>query len=345
MIKAGIVGVSGYGGVELFHILSNHPDVEITAISSRSYAGKKIGEVYPHLINYDITCKEYTPDEIAELCDVIFTAVPHGGPGMEFAAAGKKAGKKVIDLSADFRLKDLSIYEEWYKTKHMFPEFLNEAVYGLPELYREKIKKTWLIANPGCYTTSAILSLCPIIKEKIIDETSIIVDAKSGTSGAGRTLKQNLHFSELDASFQAYSIPKHRHCPEIEQEISNFSDNKIKITFTPHLVPMVRGILSVSYAKLIKKISQDDLVEIYKNIYKDEPFVRILTTHLPNTKFVSNTNYIDIAVKIDDRTDRVIIISAIDNLIKGASGQAVQNMNIMFGLNEKNGLNLKCAYP
>jgi N-acetyl-gamma-glutamyl-phosphate reductase len=345
LIKVSIVGVSGYGGIELFHILNLHPEVEIAAISSRTYAGQKLGQIYPHLSHIDIECKEYSPEELAETSDVVFTSVPHGGPAIKYAMPIKKSGKKFIDLSADFRLKDINIYEHWYKCKHTNPELLKEAVYGLPELHREEIKKAWLIGNPGCYTTNAILSLYPLIKNKLINEKSIIVDAKSGVSGAGRTAKPHLHFPELDESFQAYGVANHRHTPEIEQELSLFSENEVILTFVPHLVPMVRGILNVSYGELIKDVSLDELYNIYTEIYKPHPFVRILKETLPNTKFVAGTNFIDIAIKKDERTNKVIIISALDNLIKGASGQAVHNMNLMFGFKETLGLDFKPLFP
>ncbi|MCK4796865.1 MAG: N-acetyl-gamma-glutamyl-phosphate reductase [Spirochaetes bacterium] len=348
MIKAGIVGVSGYSGIELFHILSMHPDVEIIAISSRTYDGEKLGEIYPHLSHIDKICKEYSPEELADLCDVIFTAVPHGGPAMEYAIPIKQANKKLIDLSADFRIKDKEIYEAWYNVEHTQSKLLTEAVYGLPELHREEIKKAWLIANPGCYTTAAILSIAPLIKNEIIDESSIIIDAKSGASGAGRKIKQNLHFPELDEGIQAYAVGKHRHIPEIEQELTLLAKKNVSITFVPHLVPMIRGILSVSYLNVKmgrNRLLQEEIIEVYKNFYHTHPFVRVLGRNLPNTKYTAGTNYIDIAIQTDEKNNRIIILSAIDNLIKGASGQAVQNMNLAFGLKEDTGLKFKPIYP
>jgi N-acetyl-gamma-glutamyl-phosphate reductase len=346
LIKVGIVGVSGYSGIELFHILLNHPNAEITAVSSQTHNGQEIGRIYPHLSNIKITCKDYSAVELADLCDVVFTAVPHGETSMNYAKPLKKAGKKFIDLSADFRIKDKGIYEKWYKVSHTANELLAESVYGLPELHKNDIKKAWLIANPGCYTTAAILSVAPLLKEDLIDGMSIIIDSKSGTSGAGRKLKQNLHFSELDEGFRAYSIAgSHRHIPEIEQELNLLSKKPVKITFTPHLLPIVRGILNVSYANLTVPATHKQLINLYKEFYAEEPFVRILEHELPDTKFVRGTNYIDISVNIDERTNRVIAVSSIDNLVKGASGQAVQNMNLAFGLDEKTGLNLKPLYP
>lgn len=346
LIKAGIVGVSGYSGIELFHILSAHPDVKITALSSRTHNGEQLGKIYPHLaFDHNMTCKDYSPEELADICDVVFTAVPHGGPAMDYALPIKKAGKKMIDLSADFRIKDKEVYEKWYQTKHKNSDILNEAIYGLPEIYKEDIKKAWLVANPGCYTTAAILSLIPLLKEGLIDTSTIIIDAKSGVSGAGRKPKKTFHFPEIAESFQAYSIEGHRHIPEIEQELSFISKSPITITFIPHLIPIIRGILSVSYAKLNKKVSKGSLLDIYNQHYHNQPFVRIIGDHLPNTKHVAGTNYIDITASVDERNNRVIIISAIDNLIKGASGQAVQNMNLMFGLKEDTGLKIRPMFP
>jgi N-acetyl-gamma-glutamyl-phosphate reductase len=344
LIKASIVGISGYGGIELFRILSGHPEVKIVSIYSESNKGQKIGTLYPQFSHADYICDDKTPDEIAEMSDVIFAAVPHGGASIPYVKSAKKYGKKIIDLSAEFRLKDKNIYEEWYEGKHEAVDLLKEAVYGLPELHKEEIKKAWLIGNPGCYTTAGILSNSPLLKEKIIDTKSIIIDSKSGTSGAGKKPKQNLHFSELDEGFCAYSVPRHRHTPEIEQELSFMADESIIITFTPHLVPMIRGILSVSYSTPVKKITEKDLYDIYKDFYSKAPFVRIVE-NLPNTKYVTGSNFIDICLKIDERTGRIIVVSALDNLIKGASGQAVHNMNLMFGLKETSGLEFVGVYP
>lgn len=344
MIKAGIVGVSGYGGIELFHILTNHPEVEIVAISSRTYAGQKLNTVFPHLAHIDIVCDQYSPEELADMCDVVFTAVPHGGAAMEYAPPVKKRGKIFIDLSSDFRLKDKDLYESWYKVDHKVPELLSEAVYGLTELHRDEIKDAWLLATPGCYPTCSILAIYPVLQAGFIDHKGIIIDAKSGTSGAGRTLKQMLHFSELDGSFQAYAVAEHRHTPEIEQELGLAKPNT-SITFVPHLVPMVRGILSVSYTTLTKTIRESELIELYRRFYQDSPFVRILDDHLPNTKYVRGSNFIDIGFKIDEKNKRLMIISAIDNVIKGTSGMAVQNLNLAHGLDETTGLNFKLMFP
>ena len=277
MIKAGIVGVTGYSGIELFHILNIHPEVEITVIKSHTYNGKQLSSIYPHLTHLDIVCKDYSSTEMAELCDVVFTAVPHGGASFEYAQAVKKAGKKLIDLSADFRLKNSDVYEKWYGAKHSLQELLKEAVYGLPELHRDEIKNAWLIANPGCYTTCSILACAPLMNEDFIDASSIIVDAKSGASGAGRKLKENFQFSEMDESFSAYNIAgDHRHTPEIEQELSFCAGKEIIITFTPHLVAMVRGILAATYINVKKQVELKKIVEKFKKFYNTHPFVRIL---------------------------------------------------------------------
>jgi len=344
LIKASIVGISGYGGIELFRILNNHPEVKIVSIFSESNKGQKLGTLYPQFSHIEMYCTDKTPDDIVKESDVIFAAVPHGGASLEYAKSAKKYGKKIIDLSAEFRLKDKNVYEEWYNEKYEAEDLLKDAVYGLPELHKNDIKKAWLIANPGCYTTAGILANAPLLKEKIIDSKSIIIDSKSGVSGAGKKPKDNLHFPELDEGFCAYSVPKHRHTPEIEQELSFISGEDIKITFTPHLVPMVRGILSVSYSTMTKKTGIKDIYDIYRNFYKNEPFVRVVES-LPNTKHVAGSNFVDISIKLDERTGRVIVISALDNLIKGASGQAVQNMNLMYNLPETTGLNFVGVYP
>ncbi len=345
MIKAGIVGITGYAGVELFRILTKHPEVEIAVVGSQSSTGEKLGTFYPHLSNFDISSVNTDPNELAKTCDVIFTATPHGGASAPYIEPAKKLGKKIIDLSADFRLTNLAVYEEWYKEKNHCPDIAKEAVYGLPELHKDNIKKAWLVANPGCYTTASILANYPLLHYGLIEEDSIIVDAKSGVSGAGRKIKQNLHYSEMEGGISAYSIASHRHTPEIEQELSIAAGKEIKITFTPHLTPMIRGILATSYSTAKKEVDLSKIVEMYKDFYKDSPFVRIAEGYLPCTKFTSGTNYIDISVNFDRRTRRMVVVSSLDNMIKGASGQAVQNMNLMFGLEETLGLDFIALYP
>lgn len=340
MIKAGIIGATGYAGQELIRLLYNHSNVEIIHLSSHSYSGMKLSKVYPNFTGiFDKELAGLNAQQMADDCDVIFFALPHGlAAGQISEDLLKKV--KIIDLGADFRLKDKEVYESWYKVKHQAPLFLDEAVYGLCELNREQIKKARIVANPGCYTSCSILSLIPLVDKKVIDNSTIIIDAKSGLSGAGRSLSLPTHFAEINESFMAYGIGTHRHTPEIEQELSNIAGNEIVLSFTPHLVPMNRGILTTAYASLIKDIKSQGLIELYEEYYKDEKFIRIYRNEsLPETRFVRNSNHVDIGIKTDPRTSRVIIVAAIDNLIKGASGQAVQNMNLMFGLSEDEGLN------
>lgn len=328
MINVAIIGAKGYAGEELIKILSKHPKVKITVLSDKMDGHpKNICEVYPYLKDkLDVFCEDIDEKKIAENADVIFTALPHS-VSMEIVSKFITLGKKVIDLSADFRLKDPAVYEKWYKTKHTNSELLEKAVYGLCELYRKKIKKAKLLANPGCYPTSIILGCYPALKEKIVKKKGIIIDSKSGYSGGGREFVKNYK----EPNCYAYQVGGiHRHIPEIEQEL------KCQITFTAHIIPQERGMLSTIYLKLKKEISLADVIAVYKKYYALEPFVRIVETAM--TKNVVNTNYCDIAINIDGRTNNLLITSAIDNLIKGAAGQAVQNMNIMFGIDETEGL-------
>ncbi len=344
MFSIAICGGSGYTGVELLRLLLAHPDVEIKAITSEKSAGKKIGELFPHL--KDISNLVFEPlekEKIRDKAEVFFLALPHG-TSQEVADYLVKNGKRVIDLSADYRLKDPMVYEEWYKTPHRFMESLSKAVYGLPELYREKIKNATLVANPGCYPTGAILALYPAIKKGLIDENSLVIDSKSGVSGAGRKAELTYSFCEINESFRAYGITTHRHTPEIEQILSEISGNVIKVNFTPHLIPLNRGILTTAYARLKKDISEDEVVNLYRDAYRNEPFVRI-SDILPDTKFVKGTNFCDIKPVINKRTKTFIVVSAIDNLVKGAAGQAVQNMNIMLGIEETKALKGVSLFP
>jgi len=339
MINAGIIGATGYAGQELIRLLYNHPDVNIVYLSSHSYAGMKLSEVYPNFTGLlDKELVNMNAQQMAEDCDVIFFALPHGLAANQISE--DLLGKvKIIDLGADFRLKDKDVYEDWYKVKHPTPLFLEESVYGLCELNREHIKNARIVANPGCYTTCSITSLAPLAANNLIDLSSIIIDAKSGISGAGRSLNLPTHFAESNESFKAYGVGTHRHTPEIEQELSKIADKDIVLSFTPHLIPMTRGILTTAYATLTSNVSSEKLVDLYRNYYKNEKFIRIYSHgNLPETRFVKNSNFVDIGIKIDPRTNRVIIVGAIDNLIKGAAGQAVQNMNIMFGQKEDEGL-------
>ncbi|MCF8011731.1 MAG: N-acetyl-gamma-glutamyl-phosphate reductase [Clostridiales bacterium] len=346
MIKVGIVGATGYAGAELVRIFSNHPHVRIAALTTQSYSDKPFYEVYPHLYKYvDMACEELDIPALVEKSDVVFTALPHGH-AVPVAEEVVRQGKKFIDIGADFRFTDYKVYEKWYKIAHGSKEMLKQAVYGMPELHREKIKNADIIGNPGCYPTGAILGLAPLMARGTLDPGSLIVDSKSGISGAGRKLSLNTHYSEINDNTRAYGIAAHRHMPEIEQELGQLFGKEISLIFTPHLVPMTRGILSTMYGYLKEDININDLRGIYANYYKDETFVRLLPPEmLPQTKAVFGSNYCDIGMTVDPRTRRVIVVSAIDNLVKGASGQAVQNMNLMCGLNENTGLEMPAIYP
>ena len=334
MLKVAIVGASGYTGVELIRLLSNHPEVEITAVTSEQSAGKGISSVFPSLTNiFDKTLEHLDADLIAKKADLIFTALPHQ-KAMDVVPHFLKAGKKVIDLSADFRIKDHATYGAWYE-EHKAPELLKEAVYGLPELHREEIKKARLIANPGCYPTSAILALAPLLKNGLVAPETIVIDSKSGVSGAGRSATQDTHFPEVNEGFKAYKVAEHRHTPEIEQELSLLANSPVIVSFTPHLLPVNRGILSTVYASVKKDTDENSIFGIYNEFYGKELFVRVYQKgSFPNINNVRGSNFCDIGIRLDKRTGRVVIISAIDNLVKGASGQAVQNMNIMYGFPE-----------
>ena len=340
MIKAGIIGATGYAGNELVRILTNHPETEIIWYGSKSYEGQNYSDVYRNMTEIaDDTCKGDNIEELAKQADVIFTATPQGYLA-QILTDSVLENTKIIDLSADFRLKDVGIYEEWYKIQHKRPDLIDEAVYGLCEINRDKINQnTRLIANPGCYTTTAILGLYPAVKEGLIDPDTIIVDAKSGTSGAGRGAKTANLFCEVNESIKAYGIGNHRHTPEIEEQLGYACGREIKIIFTPHLVPMQRGILATSYAKLTPGTDEAKIRRVYEQYYKNEKFVRLLEEGVfPETRFTKCSNYLDINFKTEPRTGRLIVVSALDNLIKGAAGQAVQNMNILFGLPESTGL-------
>jgi N-acetyl-gamma-glutamyl-phosphate reductase len=345
MIKVGIYGGSGYTGQELLRLLIGHPDAEVVAITSRKFKGIPVSEVYPVFAGAtDLQFVESSPQELVSSCDVIFLALPHG-EAMAVAPVFVEAGLKVIDLSADFRLKDVSVYESWY-VKHTAPDLLEGAVYGLPELYRDAVKGATLVANPGCYPTGIILGIAPLLKDGCIDPSSIIADSKSGVSGAGRELQFGSLFCEANEGFKAYKVGSHRHTPEIEQELSLIAKRNLVVSFTPHLVPVNRGILSTIYADLNGKISESEIINIYKSFYAGEKFVRICPAGtLPNISSVRGSNFCDIGCVVDGRTERVVIVSAIDNLVKGASGQAVQNMNIMCGLSEDTGLEQISLFP
>lgn len=346
MIKIAICGGSGYTGAELLRILLLHPEVEVTAVTSERSAGKRVTDLYPHLHKYaHLVYENLEKEKVLKKADLFFMALPHGA-SQEAVDYFFKKGKKVIDLSADYRISDAAVYEEWYKTPHNYKTTLKKAVYGLPELYRKRIQKAKLVANPGCYPTSAILGLCPALKKGLLDINSITVDSKSGTSGAGRKADVAFSYCEVNEGFKAYGIGVHRHTPEIEQEISGIAGKSIKINFTPHLVPMDRGMISTIYGKLVKGVDTPGVLAAYKNFYAKEPFVNVLEEgRYPNAKNVRGSNYCEIGLKVNKRTDTLIIVSAIDNLVKGASGQAVQNMNIMMGFDETTGLEALGLFP
>jgi N-acetyl-gamma-glutamyl-phosphate reductase len=346
MLKVAIVGASGYTGVELLRILHAHPEVAVTVVTSEQSAGRPISDVFPTLRNRcDIVLENVEPVSIAERVDVVFTALPHKA-AMEVVPTFLKMGKDVVDLSADYRLRDAVVYGRWYE-KHMNPELLDKAVYGIPELRRAQICEASLIANPGCYPTSVILGLAPLLKGKLIDPKSIIVDSASGVTGAGRGAKVENLYCEVNEGYKAYGVGGvHRHIPEIEQELSLLSGNDITISFTPHLLPMDRGILSTIYSMPLGKVKASELITLYESFYDGEPFVRVLPEgKVPSTAHVRGSNFCDIGVVVDERTGRIIVISAIDNLVKGASGQAVQNMNLMCGLPETLGLDILPVFP
>lgn len=345
-MKVGIIGATGYAGAEIVRLLSFHPEAEIVWYGSRSYVDKKFSDVFGNMFQIvNDVCKGENIAELAETVDVIFTATPQGLCS-SLVNEDILSKVKIIDLSADFRIKDISVYEKWYQIEHKSPQFIDEAVYGLCEINRDKIKAARLIANPGCYPTCSFLSIYPLAKEGLIDMNSIIIDAKSGTSGAGRGAKVNNLYCEVNENIKAYGVASHRHTPEIEEQLSYASGKDVVINFTPHLVPMNRGILVTAYANLIKDIGNDDIYEIYHSYYDDEYFVRVLPDGVcPETRWVEGSNFVDVGIKKDDRTGRVIMMGAMDNLVKGAAGQAVQNMNIMFGLDEKCGLNFAPLFP
>ncbi|MFO7607233.1 MAG: N-acetyl-gamma-glutamyl-phosphate reductase [Desulfurivibrionaceae bacterium] len=345
MTRVGIVGASGYTGEELARIIVRHPEVELTVATSRQFAGRKLGEVFPNLRGLvDITLENAEPDEIIDRADLIFTAVPHQ-TAMDIVPKFLDAGRKVVDLSADFRISDAAVYEKWYQA-HSAPDYLPRAVYGLPELYREKIKKTTLVANPGCYPTSIILGAAPLLKAGLIDASTIVADSKSGASGAGRSALVGSLFCEVSDGFRAYKVGEHRHTPEIEQELSVLSDRPVTISFTPHLLPIARGILSTVYASLREGVDAAQVASVYEEFYRDERFVRLWPAGTyPATQYVRGSNFCDIGFKVDPRTGRIVILSAIDNLIKGAAGQAIQNMNLVCGFAEDEGLRTVPLFP
>lgn len=348
MVKVGIIGATGYAGNELVRILLGHKDVEIVWLGSRSYIDQNYSDVYRNMFKLvDAKCMDDNMDQLANEVDVIFTATPQGLCA-SLVNDEILSKVKIIDLSADFRLKDVDIYEKWYKLEHKAPQYIDEAVYGLCEINRDKVNKdTRIIANPGCYTTTSILTLYPLVKEGIINPDTIIIDAKSGTSGAGRGAKVANLFCEVNESMKAYGVGTHRHTPEIEEQLGYACGrNDLKLIFTPHLVSMNRGILVTAYANLAKDVSYEDVKAAYDKYYDKEYFVRVLPKDVcPETRWVEGSNFVDVGFKLEPRTNRIIAMGALDNLVKGAAGQAVQNMNLLFGFEENEGLKMAPMFP
>ena len=351
MIKAGIIGATGYAGGELVRLLLQHKEVEIKWYGSRSYIDQKYASVYGNMFQLvEDTCLDDNMEELAKQVDVIFTATPQGFCASVISDSILNR-TKIIDLSADFRIKDVSVYEKWYGITHKAPQYIKEAVYGLCEINREKTKGARLVANPGCYTTCSILTAYPLVKEGLIDPQTLIIDAKSGTSGAGRGAKVNNLYCEVNENIKAYGVATHRHTPEIEEQLGYAAGKEILVNFTPHLVPMNRGILVTEYATLTKKAdgslpTYEEIRAVYDKYYADEYFVRVLEKNVcPETKWVEGSNFVDVNFKIDERTGRIIMMGALDNIGKGAAGKAVQKMNLMFGLDEKEGLELVPMFP
>ena len=346
MIRVGIIGATGYAGGELVRLLLGHKEAKIVWYGSRSYVDRKYANIYQNMFQLvDDICQDDNMEAMAEQVDVIFTATPQG-----LCASLVKEEilhkVKIIDLSADFRIRDVSVYEKWYGMEHRAPQYMKEAVYGLCELNREAIKKARLIANPGCYPTCSFLSVYPLVKEGLIDPDTLIIDAKSGTSGAGRGAKVDNLFCEVNENIKAYGVTGHRHTPEIEEQLSLAAGKQVLINFTPHLVPMQRGILVTAYASLKKDISYKEVKAVYDRYYEKEYFVRVLPEDVcPQTRWVEGSNFVDVNFKIDPRTKRIVMMGAMDNLVKGAAGQAVQNMNLMFGVDEAEGLRMAPLFP
>lgn len=345
--RVAIAGASGYAGAELVRLAAAHPFYEITAVTSEKSAGQLVSAVFPSLTGIvEHRFEALAPEALAERADAVFLALPHT-KSQDPVAVCMKAGKLVVDLSADYRLKDVATYEQWYQTPHTHPRLIEEAVYGLPELHREAIAKARLVASPGCYPTAAILQLAPLIAKNLVQPDLIVIDAKSGISGAGRSPALPYHFPEAHESLEPYKIGKHRHIPEIEQELSGMlgKTGSVTVTFTPHLVPMNRGILSTAYCKLVHDMTLADLRSLYREFYKGERFVRLYEDIVPNPRYIRGSNFCDVGVYTDPRAGWVVTVAAVDNLVKGAAGQAIQAMNLMMGLPEESGLTLPGSYP
>jgi N-acetyl-gamma-glutamyl-phosphate reductase len=344
-IKVSVIGASGYGGAEAVRLLSTHPYVELVHVTAESQQGQTMSGLYPNLRSFvDQTMIAVDAERIGRDSDVTFVSLP-SGKAMDLAPTLLQQGSKVIDIAADFRLRDPALYPTWYKFTHTAPEYLNGAVYGLPELHREELKQTRLVANPGCYPAASLLALLPLARAGVVQTTGIVIDAKSGVSGAGRGGGGGFGFAETNEDVRAYSVTGHNHIAEIEQELSGVASAPVRVHFTPHLIPMTRGILATVYAPLKQPLSENDALALYQEAYRHEPFIRVLHDALPRTKATLGSNYCDIAVKIDERTAMAIAIAAIDNLGRGAAGQAVQNMNLMCGLPETTGLQFPGLFP
>lgn len=346
MLKAGIMGATGYAGGELARLLLQRDDVEITWYGSRSHVKERYASVFKNMVRFaEASCSDDTIEAMAEEADVIFTATPQGYCA-SLMSPQVLSKAKVIDLSADFRIQDAAVYEQWYGIVHKTPEFLKEAAYGLPEINRETIKEARLVANPGCYPTCSLLSVYPLVREGLLEPGSLIIDAKSGTSGAGREVKTDSLFCEVNENMKAYGVGVHRHTPEIEEQLSMAAGGPVTVSFTPHLVPMNRGILVTAYGTLLKTVTYEEVREIYEKYYKNEYFIRILNKgETPETKWVEGSNFVDVNVFVDERTNRAVMMGAMDNLVKGAAGQAVQNMNLLFGFPEHTGLKQVPLFP
>ncbi len=346
MLKIGIIGATGYAGGELVRLLLGHKEAEIVWYGSRSYVDQKYASIYQNMFQIvENTCLDDNMEAMAEQVDVIFTATPQGLCA-SLVNEDILNKVKIIDLSADFRIKDVKVYEKWYGIEHKSPQYIQEAVYGLCEVNREAVKKARLVANPGCYPTCSFLSVYPLVKEGLIDPNTLIIDAKSGTSGAGRGAKVDNLFCEVNENIKAYGVAGHRHTPEIEEQLSRAAKEPVLINFTPHLVPMQRGILVTAYASLKREISYEEVKAVYDRYYNKETFVRVLEKDVcPQTRWVEGSNFVDVNFKIDPRTRRIVMMGAMDNLVKGAAGQAVQNMNLMFGIEETEGLRMAPVFP
>jgi len=343
-VKVSIIGASGYGGGELVRLLSGHPEVELVHLSAESRAGEAMADLYPNLRGFTGAVTEATdPGRIARDSEIVFIALPNG-KAMEMAPAIVPHAR-IIDLGADFRFRDAAVYERWYRQRHACPQLLDDAAYGLTEFRRAQIRRARIVGNPGCYPTAALLAVLPLIQSGRVETSGIIVDAKSGVSGAGRTPTMGTHFSEVNENVAPYNVASHRHTPEMEQELALLTGGPVAVTFTPHLVPMTRGILVTAYLRGKDGLTTDQATAILQEAYAGEPFVRVLADRLPQTKATSGANFCDVAVRVDAHTGMVVAMAALDNLTKGASGQAVQNMNVMLGLPEASGLGAPGLYP